>query len=51
MLHWQMGKREKGEEIVSKVLESLESANTRLKELKKSGHTIDEVYVLDLEIL
>ena len=47
---YQLGKRDgKGsEEIVSKVLASLDSANARLKELKKAGHKIDEVYVISL---
>ena len=47
---WQMGKRDgKGSEgIVSKVLDSLTTANARLKELQKTGHKIDEVYVIGL---
>jgi len=47
---WQMGKRdgEGSEGIVSKVLESLTTANARLKELQKTGHKIDEVYVIGL---
>ena len=47
---WQMGKRdgEGSEGIVSKVLDSLTTANARLKELQKTGHKIDEVYVIGL---
>ncbi|MAW27038.1 MAG: hypothetical protein CL498_03495 [Actinobacteria bacterium] len=47
---WQMGKRDgKGSEgIVTKVLDSLTTANARLKELQKTGHKIDEVYVIGL---
>ena len=47
---WQMGKRdgEGSEGIVSKVLDSLTTANARIKELKKTGHKIDEVYVIGL---
>ena len=47
---YQLGKRDgKGsEDIVNKVLASLDSANARLKELKKVGHQIDEVYVIGL---
>lgn len=47
---WQMGKRdgEGSQGIVSKVLDSLTTANARIKELKKTGHKIDEVYVIGL---
>jgi hypothetical protein len=45
-----MGKRDGlgSEGIVSKVLDSLTTANARLKELQKTGHKIDEVYVIGL---
>lgn len=47
---WQLGKRDGlgSEGIVSKVLDSLTTANARLKELQKTGHKIDEVYVIGL---
>ena len=47
---WQMGKRdgEGSQGIVTKVLDSLTTANARLKELQKTGHKIDEVYVIGL---
>jgi len=47
---WQLGKRDGlgSEGIVSKVLDSLITANARLKELQKTGHKIDEVYVIGL---